>query len=93
MKTRIENLREQIHQHNIDYYAGRSVVNNSAYDAMFKKLIELEKDYPEFYDPNSPTQRVGSEALNQFKRIKRKYAALSIPTAPISLDMQQKVGR
>lgn len=59
---RIERLRAELHRHNHNYYAlNAPVISDSAFDAMMQELIDLETAHPELYDPNSPTQRVGSD--------------------------------
>jgi DNA ligase (NAD+) len=62
MKSRIETLRSQINHHNHRYYVlGQPEITDRQYDALFEKLLQLEAEYPEYADPNSPTQRLGSD--------------------------------
>ena len=59
---RIEQLRSELHQHNYNYYVlNAPVISDQEFDKMMKELQELEAAHPEFSDPNSPTQRVGSD--------------------------------
>jgi DNA ligase (NAD+) len=59
-KDVIENLRKQIRHHDRLYYKlCQPTISDYAYDMMFKRLQELEEQYPEFADENSPTQRPG----------------------------------
>ncbi|MBQ7634622.1 MAG: NAD-dependent DNA ligase LigA [Bacteroidaceae bacterium] len=59
---RIERLRAELHRHNHNYYAlNAPEISDSEFDAMMQELIDLETAHPELYDPNSPTQRVGSD--------------------------------
>lgn len=61
-ERRIERLRAELHRHNHNYYAlNAPEISDSAFDAMMQELIDLETAHPELYDPNSPTQRVGSD--------------------------------
>lgn len=60
IKILINDLREKIEDHNYRYYVlSQPSISDKEYDDLLKKLIKLEKDNPEFYDKNSPTQRVG----------------------------------
>lgn len=61
-KQEIESLREQLHRHNHNYYVLNSPeISDEEFDSLLARLQKLEKQFPEFYDPNSPTQRVGSD--------------------------------
>jgi len=72
-KKRIEALRELLRYHNYRYYVlDDPEISDAAYDALMQELIELEKKYPEFCDPNSPTQRVGGKPLDKFQKVKHK---------------------
>ncbi|NPA37863.1 MAG: NAD-dependent DNA ligase LigA [Chlorobi bacterium] len=75
----IEQLREGLNQHNYRYYVLNSpVISDYEYDQLMDKLIELERKYPEYFDPDSPTQRVGSDINVEFKQVKHKYPMLSL---------------
>lgn len=79
MKAEIENLRATIAHHNHAYYVlGDPEIPNSVYDRMFKKLQDLEKEHPEFFDANSPTCRVGSDLVNHFQSYEHLSPMLSI---------------
>lgn len=57
---RITQLREILHKHNYNYYVLNSPeISDQEFDRLLRELQELEKQYPEYDDPNSPTQRVG----------------------------------
>jgi DNA ligase (NAD+) len=61
VKRRIEALRSQVEQHNYRYYLlGEPIISDHEYDVLFRELEELEKANPQFFSPDSPTQRVGS---------------------------------
>jgi DNA ligase (NAD+) len=79
MKAEIENLRQTISHHNYKYYVlGEREVPDAVYDRMFRKLQELEGKYPEYYDANSPTCRVGSDLLNSFPTVNHLSPMLSV---------------
>jgi len=76
---RIEELREQLHHHNYLYYVQNSpTLSDQEFDRLMRELQDLEAKHPEVYDPNSPTQRVGSDLSTGFKQVKHKYAMLSL---------------
>src|SRR5665648_665837 len=79
MKDRINNLRETIDHHNHQYYAlADPEISDAVFDRMFLKLKELENEYPEFYNPDSLTSRVGSDLANSFGTISHLSPMLSI---------------
>ena len=58
MRQKIEQLREQINDHNYRYYVlNDPLIGDYEFDALLRELQELEKAYPEFDDPNSPSRR------------------------------------
>ena len=76
---RIEELREQLHHHNYLYYVQNSpTLSDQEFDRLMRELQDLEAKHPEVYDPNSPTQRVGSDLSTGFIQVKHKYAMLSL---------------
>ena len=76
---RIEELREQLHHHNYLYYVQNSpTLSDQEFDRLMHELQDLEAKHPEVYDPNSPTQRVGSDLSTGFIQVKHKYAMLSL---------------
>lgn len=67
---RVESLRRDIEFHNKKYYLdAKPVISDAEYDRLMRELIELEKSYPEFLTPDSPSQRVGGEPLKSFKTV------------------------
>jgi len=79
MKERLDQLRATINHHNEMYFLnGTPEIPNSVYDKMFQTLQQLETDYPEFYDPNSPTARVGSDLRNNFPTVPHLSPMLSV---------------
>lgn len=70
---KVNKLRAEIEQHNYNYYVmDNPTVDDYTYDMLMQDLKKLEADYPELADPNSPTQRVGGEALNDFEKVEHK---------------------
>lgn len=79
MKDRIEKLRRELEQHNYNYYVlSQPTITDFEFDSKLKELQELETVYPEFFDSNSPTQRVGSDILSGFEQVAHVYSMLSL---------------
>ncbi len=75
-------LRKEIEYHNYRYYvANDPVISDSEYDRLFRELVELEKEYPELASPDSPTQRVGAEPQERFKKVQHRRPMLSLANA------------
>ena len=69
-KQEIQKLRAELEYHNQLYYVNDApVISDFEYDAMLRRLEELEAAHPEYFDPNSPTQHVGGYALNTFAQV------------------------
>ncbi|MEA5042953.1 MAG: NAD-dependent DNA ligase LigA, partial [Petrimonas sp.] len=78
-KEKIENLRRQLHEHNYNYYVlSQPTISDFDFDALMQQLTELEKQHPEYYDPNSPTMRVGSDINKNFVQVRHRYPMLSL---------------
>ncbi|MGE5448134.1 MAG: NAD-dependent DNA ligase LigA [Bacteroidales bacterium] len=76
---RIAELRSSLDEHNYRYYIlAQPVISDLEFDMLLKELEKLEKEHPEFYDPNSPTQRVGSDLNKEFKQVRHQYSMLSL---------------
>ncbi len=79
IKSQIESLRRELEQHNYNYYVLSSpTISDFEFDAKLKELQALEAQYPEFFDPNSPTQRVGSDIAGGFEQVAHVYSMLSL---------------
>lgn len=73
VKERIEYLRKVIAYHSKRYYENDSPeISDFEYDKLFEELKQLEAEYPEYYSPTSPTQRVGGMALDKFEKVKHE---------------------
>jgi DNA ligase (NAD+) len=78
-QEQILKLREELHQHNYNYYVlNMPTISDKDFDMMMHQLQDLEKLHPEMADPNSPTQRVGSDLNNEFATIQHKRPMLSL---------------
>ena len=70
---KIKKLSAEIERHNKNYYVmDNPVISDYEYDMMMQELKKLENEYPEFAFENSPTKRVGGEALNTFEKVEHK---------------------
>lgn len=70
---RVNSLKSEIEQHNYNYYVmDNPTVDDYTYDMLMQELKGLEAQYPELADKNSPTQRVGGEALNMFEKVEHR---------------------
>ena len=82
IKEQIFQLRKKLNQHNINYYVNDNpTISDSEYDILLKKLILLEKVYPQYSSQDSPTQRVGAIPLKNFETIKHSIPMLSLANA------------
>lgn len=78
-RERILELRELLHRHNYNYYVlNAPEIGDMEFDTLMRELQELEELYPDMFDVNSPTQRVGSDLNGGFKQIMHKYPMLSL---------------
>lgn len=78
-KERIIYLREQLHQHNFNYYIlNTPTISDMEFDAMMHELQNLEEEHPDMYDANSPTQRVGSDLNAEFQSVPHSRPMLSL---------------
>jgi DNA ligase (NAD+) len=81
-KERIEKLKKEINHHRYLYHVlDRQEISDAALDSLKHELYELERQYPEFITPDSPTQRVGGKPLNRFKKVKHKVPQWSFNDA------------
>jgi DNA ligase (NAD+) len=79
MLERITALREQLNNYNYHYYVlSQPLVSDFEFDKLLAELQRLEEENPQFFDPNSPTQRVGSDINQNFTQVKHEYPMLSL---------------
>ncbi len=82
VRARIEDLRERVRYHNRRYYVEDAPeIPDAEYDALYKELESLEAEHPELVAPDSPTQRVGGEPLQEFQQIRHAVPMLSLANA------------
>lgn len=76
---RIDQLREELHTHNYNYYVlNAPVITDQEFDHLMRELQDLEAKHHEHFDPNSPSVRVGSDLNKNFKQVEHKYPMLSL---------------
>ncbi|AJW62860.1 DNA ligase [Elizabethkingia miricola] len=79
IQQKIEELREELHQHNYNYYIlDEPSISDFEFDAKLKELQDLEAQYPEFNDPNSPTLRVGGGVTKNFPTVQHQFRMYSL---------------
>lgn len=77
--NRIKELRDLLNKYNHQYYVlSQPCISDFEFDKLMKELIDLEKENPEFFDINSPSQRVGSDISNEFNQVSHNYPMLSL---------------
>lgn len=92
--ARIEELKALLRRYNHEYHVlDKPSVSDQEYDRCMQELISLETQYPESYDPNSPTQQVGGSVLDAFSKLKHKHAMLSLGNVYNAQDVQEFVER
>ena len=78
-EQRIKELRETINRHNHNYYVlNAPTVSDQEFDALLRELQDLERDYPQYQDPLSPTQRVGSDISKGFSQVRHARPMMSL---------------
>lgn len=94
---RIKALREELERHNYDYYVLSSpTISDFEFDQKMRELQDLEAAHPEYFDPHSPTQRVGSDLTKNFDQVVHKYPMLSLGNTYSKeevRDFYERVGR
>ncbi len=75
----IEQLREELNMHNYNYYVlSNPTISDFDFDKKMQELIDLETSHPEYADPSSPSQRVGSDITKIFNQVEHNYPMLSL---------------
>lgn len=94
IKEKISELRASLHEHNYLYYIKDApVISDFEFDQMLNSLLELEREYPEFFDANSPTQRVGGGVTKNFKTQLHRYPMYSLSNTYSKEELMQWVTR
>lgn len=89
VEHRIHELRNELRQHNYNYYVlDNPVISDYEFDLKLKELQELEEKYPEFYDPSSPTLRVGGGVTKNFETVPHTYRMYSLDNSYSKEDLE-----
>ena len=89
IKKNIENLRNELHLHNYYYYVlDKPKISDYDFDMKLNDLINLEKQYPEFIDINSPTSRVGGAIIKNFDTVKHEFPMYSLENSYSKDDLE-----
>ncbi len=79
IREQVRKLRDQLNYHNYRYYVKDDpVIADVEYDRLFRRLLELEEQYPELVTPDSPSRRVGGRPLSHFEEVDHVYPMLSL---------------
>ncbi len=85
----IKNLRDELNQHNYNYYVlDKPTISDFEFDQKLKQLQDLEAQNPEYFDENSPTQRVGGMITKNFETVKHEYRMYSLDNSYSIEDLQ-----
>ena len=90
----LKNLRDEIHMHTHLYYVKDApIISDYEFDLMLKKLTDLESKFPQFFDINSPSQRVGGKVSKKFNNIKHDYPMYSLDNSYSKNDLDSFYSR
>lgn len=90
MKEKIQQLREELNEHNYNYYVlDNPTISDYEFDQKLKELQALEQAYPEFYDENSPTVRVGGSVTKSFPTVVHEYRMYSLDNSYSKEDLEE----
>ena len=90
IQQRIEALKEQLNRWSHEYYVeDKPTATDAEYDKAYHELVALEAEHPEFVTPDSPTQRVGGEVLDQFQKVTHTNPMLSLSNAFSKEDLEE----
>ena len=93
-EQRIKELREIINRHNHNYYVLNSpTISDQEFDALLRELQDLEHDYPQYQDPLSPTQRVGSDISKGFTQVRHERPMMSLSNSYSIQEVQDFLRR
>lgn len=89
-QERIIQLRRELHEHNHRYYVlNQPTISDQDFDFLMHELQDLEAHHPEMDDPNSPTQRVGSDLNQEFRQVEHRYPMLSLANTYSESDVAE----
>ena len=93
-RLRIAALSEELERHNYNYYIlAKPTISDYEFDMMLEELARLEREFPEFLLPSSPTQRVGGGITKEFKSVKHKYPMLSLANSYSREEIAEFISR
>ena len=93
-RERIAALSSALEQHNYNYYIlAKPTISDYEFDMMLEELAGLEREFPEFLSPSSPTQRVGGGITKEFKSVKHRYPMLSLSNSYSKEDIEDFINR
>ncbi len=93
-RQRIAALSEELEQDNYNYYIlAQPTVSDYEFDIKLEELSRLEKEFPEFLSPYSPTQRVGGDITKEFKTVTHRYPMLSLSNSYSKEDIEDFINR
>ncbi|MGO4904212.1 NAD-dependent DNA ligase LigA [Flavobacterium sp. W20_MBD1_R3] len=88
IQNTIQKLREELNQHNYNYYVlDNAIISDFEFDVKLKQLQELENKYPEYFDDNSPTQRVGGTITKNFQTVPHEHRMYSLDNSYSKEDL------
>ena len=93
-RQRIAELSEELERHNYNYYIlAKPTISDYEFDMMLEELARLEREFPEFLLPSSPTQRVGGGITKEFKSVRHRYPMLSLSNSYGKEDIEDFISR
>lgn len=93
-RERIAALSEELEQHNYNYYIlAKPTISDYEFDMMLEELARLEREFPEYLLPSSPTQRVGGGITKEFQSVKHRYPMLSLSNSYSKEDIEDFINR
>jgi DNA ligase (NAD+) len=93
-RTHHAQLVEEIHQHDYRYYVlAQPTISDQEYDRLYRRLVDLEKEFPALITPESPTQRIGGEPLKAFRPVRHRQPMLSLDNTYSQAELREFVNR
>ncbi|MBR4391956.1 MAG: NAD-dependent DNA ligase LigA [Bacteroidales bacterium] len=93
-RQRIAALSDELERHNYNYYIlAKPTISDYEFDMKLEELARLEREFPEFLSPSSPTQRVGGGITKEFKSVKHRYPMLSLSNSYSKEDIEEFINR
>ena len=93
-KTRIGQLTRELQQHNYNYYVlAKPIISDYDFDQLLKELEVLEKQFPQYRLPDSPTLRVGGDITKEFKTVKHRHPMMSLSNSYSEEEIREFINR